>query len=344
MNHKMQKIDVLVIGAGISGLIAARKLKESGLHVIVVDKSSQIGGRLATENIDSGLADLGAQFFTTRNSEFQNMVNEWTTAGIVYTWATSWSTSSIEPHPSTERAPGHPRYAAHKGMNALAAYLAQGLEIFTHCQIVSLTAGQSGWHAHDTNENIFNAQAVLITAPVPQSLLILKNGFTHLSPGEVADVELIQYAPCLAAVFRTDKPLHLPEPGAIQRPEERVPWIADNRRKGISPETNLVTVHASTELSKELWKADDAQILTVLEESLLPFLDADTLVQPARLKRWQYAWPEVLYPKRYFLSSYLPPLIFAGDAFGGPRIEGAVLSGLAASQVLSSLKNGKLSS
>jgi len=344
MNHKMQKIDVLVIGAGISGLIAARKLQERGLRVMVVEKNSQIGGRLATENIDSGLADLGAQFFTTRNSEFQNMVNEWTTAGIVYTWATGWSNSSIEPRSSVERAPGHPRYAAYQGMNALAAYVARGLEIIVQCQISSLTAGQSGWHAHDTNGNIFNTQAVLVTAPVPQSLIILKNGFTHLSPGEKADVELIQYAPCLAAVFRTDRPLHLPEPGAIQRPEERIPWIADNRRKGISPEINLVTVHAGTELSRELWNVDDAQILTVLGESLLPFLGADTIVQPAHLKRWQYAWPEVLYPKRYFLSSYLPPLVFAGDAFGGPRIEGAVLSGLAAAQVLSSLKNGKLSS
>lgn len=344
MNRKRQKIDVLVIGAGISGLIAARKLQESGLHVTVVDKNPQTGGRLATESIGSGLADLGAQFFTTRNIDFQNLVDEWTAAGIVYTWASSWSNGSIESHPSVESSPGHPRYAAYQGMKGLAAYLAQDLETVVNCQIISLTAGQSGWHAHDTEGNIYNSQAVLITAPVPQTLLILKNGFTHLSPEEKADIELIQYAPCLSAVFQTNKPVHLPEPGAIQRPQERIPWIADNRRKGISPEVNLVTVHAGAELSKELWNADDAQILAILGESLNPFLEADTDVLPACLKRWQYAWPEVLYPKRYFLSAYLPPLVFAGDAFGGPRVEGAVLSGLAAAQLLSSLKNGKLSS
>ena len=338
-----QKTDVLVIGAGISGLIAARKLQENGLRVTVVDKNPKTGGRLATEEINSGLADLGAQFFTTRSAEFKNMVKGWISAGVVYAWAKSWSDGSIEPHPSFERASGHPRYAAHQGMSGLANFLARDLDVLLNCQITSLTAGQSGWHAHDSQGNIYKSQAVLITAPVPQSLLILKNGFTHLSPEEKADIELIQYAPCLAAVFQTDKPIHLPEPGEVQKPQERIPWIADNYRKGISPEPNLVTVHAGTDLSKELWNSDDQQIFTILEKGMSPFREANTQVQAVHLKRWQYAWPEVLYPKRYFLSAYLPPLVFAGDAFGGPRVEGAVLSALAAAQVLSGLKNGKLS-
>lgn len=343
MNQTSNKIDILVIGAGISGLIAARKLQETGLRVTVVEKSPKAGGRLATEQINSGLADLGAQFFTTRSPEFKNLVKEWITAGVVFTWAKGWSNGSIEPHPSFERASGHPRYAAHQGMSALAAFLARGLEVHVNCQINSLTAGQSGWNAHDSAGNLYRSQAVLITAPVPQSMLILKNGFTHLSPEEKADLDLIQYAPCLAAVFESDDQIHLPEPGAIQKPEERIPWIADNRHKGISSETNLVTVHAGTDLSKELWNTDDLQIFAVLEKSLKPFLEPNTRIQPVYLKRWQYAWPEVLYPKRYFLSAYLPPLVFAGDAFGGPRVEGAVLSALAAAQVLSRLKNGKLS-
>ena len=42
---------VVVVGAGIAGLTAARSLVESGAGVIVVDKSRGVGGRMATRRI-----------------------------------------------------------------------------------------------------------------------------------------------------------------------------------------------------------------------------------------------------------------------------------------------------
>lgn len=53
---------VLVIGAGMSGLIAARILKDTGFPVTVVDARSRLGGRIWTDSTLGGPCDLGASW------------------------------------------------------------------------------------------------------------------------------------------------------------------------------------------------------------------------------------------------------------------------------------------
>lgn len=52
---------VIVIGAGVAGLVAAKKLRDAGYHVLVLEARERIGGRLHTSSQWSGPAiDLGA--------------------------------------------------------------------------------------------------------------------------------------------------------------------------------------------------------------------------------------------------------------------------------------------
>jgi hypothetical protein len=62
-----------------------------------------------------------------------------------------------------------------------------------------------------------------------------------------------------------------------------------------------------------------------------------TTVREAQLKRWRYSRPTKPLEERVFVADNDPPLLFAGDAFGGPRVEGAVLSGMAAAEHLISI-------
>jgi monoamine oxidase len=55
--------DVIVVGAGLSGLIAARKVLDAGLRPLVLEADGRVGGRILTEEVLPGLpVELGAQW------------------------------------------------------------------------------------------------------------------------------------------------------------------------------------------------------------------------------------------------------------------------------------------
>lgn len=60
-------IDVLVVGAGVAGLAAARSLADAGLQVVILEAARRIGGRIYTEHVPgtqtgSLAVELGAEF------------------------------------------------------------------------------------------------------------------------------------------------------------------------------------------------------------------------------------------------------------------------------------------
>lgn len=328
--------DVIVIGGGLAGLMAAGKLEKRGITVTLVDKSVSVGGRLATRRIGPGLADHGAQFFTVREDAFQKYVDEWLRFGLVYEWSQGFSDGSAARFvPSLADQELHPRYATKGGMNELARYLAEPLKnVQVNTRIVTATGDDQGWILQDEEGRLYQSRALLMTPPVPQALEVLHQGATTLTDADEEALGKINYAPCLAGLFWVEGRATLPHPGAVQRKNAPINWIADNQAKGISPEATLITVHANEQYSVQMWNAPDDRILSALETDLRIFLAPDARIREAQLKRWKYSFPRVLHPERCYVSAVSPLLVFAGDAFGGPRVEGAVLSGLAAADAL----------
>lgn len=80
--------DVVVIGAGISGLAAAATLADSGLKVTILEARDRIGGRVHTEQVAGAAIDLGASWIhgPTRRNPMTSLLHAAGATRIMTPW------------------------------------------------------------------------------------------------------------------------------------------------------------------------------------------------------------------------------------------------------------------
>ena len=309
----------VVVGAGLSGLVAARTLHDGGHEVTVFDKGRGVGGRLATRRIDGAVLDHGAQFFTVRNDEFAVMVDGWLRDGVVREWCRGFG-----------EADGHPRYVGTGGMTTIAKHLARGLDVRTSSLVFSLRRnGVDGWIVRLDDGTEHACDRVLLTAPLPQSYSLLFSADIEMP----ADLRGIDYDRTLGLLVTLASNGHLiAPPGGMQDPDEVFSFIGDNAAKGISA-TPAVTFHANADWSLRHFEEDNDAIHAELLRLARPWI-GEVEILSSELKKWRFATPRSVWPERCWTHES-GTLALAGDAFAGPKVEGAVLSGLAAARSLS---------
>lgn len=312
--------DILIIGAGMAGLMAANLLQAQGKKVTVVDKGHVLGGRMATRRVDGHPFDHGAQYFTVRDERFREWVEQWEAAGVVKKWTQGFGTQT-EHHEW--------RYIGMEGMIGIAKHLAQGIDVHLKERVTRIDLNQDEWQVVTDMKHTYTAPTLLLTAPVPQSLALLSN-FT-LPDDSRAALEKIDYQPCFATMVLLEKPSQIPAPGALWLPGEPLLWAADNYQKGISRGYG-VTLHAGPEFTKTHFDAGKDRIARLMIEAAGDLLGSKVLHYD--VQRWRYSRPLTIFPEPCLMLTDPAPLIFAGDAFAGPRIEGAALSGMAAAEQL----------
>jgi predicted NAD/FAD-dependent oxidoreductase len=178
-----------------------------------------------------------------------------------------------------------------------------------------------------------------LTPPVPRSLALLDAGQAAIPLVERKRLEAIEYQSCLALMAVTESRTAIPRPGGIRFREGPIAWLADNSLKGISPSTGSVTLHASSEFSQLHWETSDSNVAPILFQKAGPWIQS--AIRSFRIHRWRYSQPVSVYPSPCLRIDGDAPLVFAGDAFGGPRVEGAALSGLAAAKALLKSNSGR---
>ena len=352
--------DAVVVGAGIAGLAAARELVAAGLRVIVFDKGRGLGGRIATRRIGSAVCDHGAQFFTVRGRAFGAIVAEAHAARAVVEWCRGFAREgSLGTETGSD---GHPRWRGSRGMTDLPKRLAEELAaagegrcvIQTQAQVTAV--GVEGDRVSITcGQDRITARGGILSPPVPQTLDLLAAGGlgavadgaaaaaatepgSAADPAAIAELRRVGYDPCFALMLVLDRPSRVPPPGGIQfDPADGGPiaWLADNQQKGISPVPAL-TIHADGAFSRRHFDDPPEEVAALLIDRARSWIDGDpaTAVVEKSLHRWKFALPTTIIPEPLVAVSHAPPIACCGDAFAGPRVEGAASSGLAAGRWL----------
>jgi predicted NAD/FAD-dependent oxidoreductase len=307
---------VVVVGAGMSGLFAARHLADHGHDVVVFDKGRSSGGRCATRRIGDAVFDHGAQFFTVRTDEFASHVDEWLRAGVAREWCRGFGASD-----------GHPRYCGAGGMTSLTKHLANGLDVRYSSMVFTLARTSRGWRVTLDDGRHEDADHIVLTCPVPQAMALLVN--TDITVPDA--IRTIEYDKTIAALVVVDGACNVPAPGGVQNADDTFSFIGDNQQKGVSA-VGALTFHCSPSFSDAHWWNDAGDTHALVMEKTRAWVGAARILdhQP---KRWRMATPRTTWPERCWSCD---GVTLAGDAFGGPKIEGAALSGLAAARLAQS--------
>ena len=318
---------VIIVGAGIAGLIAARMLKEAGQPLLVLEKSLEVGGRMGTRRICGGVFDHGVQFFNAREPEFKSLVEKWLKSDIARIWAYSFPAEEGFPNPNR-----HPRYRGHPSMTAVADHLSQGLDIHFGEQVQKISRRAHRWRVSTQTGATFQGGAVILTQPLPQSLALLRKSALELPKAIENSLSEISYDSCITLLALAEKPSRIPQPGAVQFPDKDIRWICDNHLKGISPNGYALTIHTTPDFSQWYWHASDETITDHLMEKASRWIDND--LSASQVMRWRYAQVRQVYLHPCLLLPGPPPLVLAGDAFHSGNVEGAAISGLKAAKSL----------
>lgn len=324
----MNTADLLIVGAGLSGVAAAGSASGAGATVRMFDRGRRIGGRMASRRLrDTGTAfdgrvvDYGASYFTVSDPGFREVVEAMIEDGVVRPWTDSFHVHNEGTMVGVRSGPM--RYAAPGGLRTVVEFLARDLpEVTTqtHVESVEVSADRVGVNGETGN-------ALGLCMPQPQAERLLPSG-------TLPDVGLT-WEPVIAVTLVFEEKAWIDLDGVFVNDDPVLTWIADDgsRRGDGAPVlvAHVNPVFAAGHLD------DPSGVLPQAIAATRRVLDIEPLPAWSWAHRWSLAKPMAALDDDYWTHPELP-LGLAGDAWaGGPRVEAAWLSGRALGSALAEI-------
>ncbi|QQE64844.1 hypothetical protein GFS31_15270 [Leptolyngbya sp. BL0902] len=372
--------DVIVVGAGISGITAAQRLAQAGCRVRVLDKSRGLGGRMATRRVTEPqgdgptvAVDHGCRLIPWPSPPEESWLMPWIDQGLLQPWTPTEFTLGADGSVAlraVQEGVAAPYYSVSQGMSALAKAMATGLSIQRQSRVTQVWLTAAGWRVDWVNDAAgvaagsdpeattpLEARALVLALPAAQVIPILRAATAR-------NAELTSFWAAAAAV--TFDPVITVMAGydsAIRADLSGVPanestaagwmvwgdghpvlrWVVLDSSKRPHPPYPVVVAHSTAAFAEAHFDAAD---LPSVGQEILAAAAASLghwLAQPTwmQVHRWRYGLVKQAHPANVLYTEAVPTLAGCGDWCGGVGLNEAVISGEAAAQrILESLKTG----
>lgn len=313
------KADVAIVGAGLAGIVCARRLVESGRSVVLFDKGRKAGGRMSTRRAEPTRFDHGAPLFTAEAPGFQAEVQAWAEAGFVARWEGRFSKIG----PDATRTPWLPSaWVGAPSMSSVPAALVQELDVQIKVRVGRIERAVDGWALHDEHGAALGTfGTVIVNVPSGQAAPLLEP-----VPSLHAAAAAVEMEPCWAVMIVPEQPW---DPGFDAAQFEGGPLSSafSQASKPGRDETPGWVLHAGGEWTQAQWESSPESVV----ETLVGALGVAAGVSVGALKhskahRWRYAQVSAALPEGCLWDAEARAGA-CGDWCGGPGLEGAWTSG-----------------
>jgi renalase len=319
---------IAIIGTGIAGISAAHSLQAAGHAVQLFDKSRGSGGRMASKRSDAGALDLGAQYFTARDRNFVEVVQQWKARGWVERWMPNLYHAS---HGQLSFSPDEQvRWVGTPRMSSISRALLAGMPVQFSCRITEVFRGEQHWSLLDAEGNTHGPfSQVIVATPAPQATALLA-----AAPKLAGAAASVVMEPTWAIALAFASPLQTAVEGCFVQ-DSPLDWLARNRSKpGRETQLDTWVLHASNQWSKQHIDLSKEAVVEQLHGAFAELIGCAVPAPAFSLAhRWLYARPAT--PHQWGALADTDLGLFAcGDWCLSGRVEGAWLSGQEAARRL----------
>ncbi len=317
-----------IVGGGVSGLAAARKLKNEGMEPVLFEANERLGGRVETVEIEGCVVDTALQTFTPRGLGLEfALLRDLPQENLVRIEKPIYLLDLGRVIAGAPERNKQRRYTYQKGANEFSKLMANGLDIRLNKKVESI-------HVNGKMFQIFGEEfdKVILTAPGPVSELLLR------TVGDKRNLSQIRYRPCLSVVVGYKKSLSPQSYSALLNVDRMSPvlWLGlehEKCRARIPEGQSVFVAQMGPYYSAEYFEQPEKVIVSMAVSVIQKIFGTDFSTPDWTLvKRYAISQPETI---ALFdsINRGNPPIIIAGDGTLAGRAENAYETGLMAAEM-----------